>query len=345
MVSKRDFRKLDPATQAEVRRIAVGMVATGKTRVEVAAAVGVNRRFVSAWVAAVQQSGEVALAGGRRGRRPGEQKALSPAQENRIKRLITEHCPDQLGLPVSLWTREAVGLLIERKCKVRLSQTSIGRYLRAWNFTAQRPMRRAAERDEVAVHTWVYREYPAIAAMAKAEGAEIHWGDETGLSNQTNYGRSFAPKGETPIIPRPAVRVSCSMISSVTNQGKLRFMIYDGALTAVIFLCFLRRLVADATGKVFLIVDNLPVHRARLVTAWVRANRDRIRLFYLPSYAPERNPDEFMHSDLKPELARRHIPRDKAGLKSALRSYMHSLQRRPAKIRAFFRASTVRYAA
>ena len=345
MVSHRDFRKLDAATQAEVRRIAVGMVAAGKTRIEAAAAVGVNRRFVGAWVAAVERSGEAALAGGRRGRRPGEQKALSPAQESRIKCLVSERCPDQLGLPFSLWTREAVGLLIERKIKVRLSATTIGSYLRAWDFTAQRPMKRATERDEVAIHTWAYREYPAIAARAKAEGAEIHWGDETGLSNQANYGRSFAPKGQTPIIPRPATRVSCSMISTVTNHGKLRFMVYDGALNAIIFLCFLRRLVGDATCKVFLIVDNLRVHRSKLVTAWVQANSDRIALFYLPPYAPERNPDEFMHNDLKQERARRRIPRDKAGLKSGLRSYMHSLQRRPAKVRAFFQAATVRYSA
>jgi hypothetical protein len=126
------------------------------------------------------------------------------------------------------------------------------------------------------------RRYPVLVRRAKADGAEIHWGDETGLSNQANYGRSFAAKGQTPVIPRPAKRFSCSVISTLTNRGTLRFMIYDGALNAALFLTFLRRLVKDARRKIFLIVDNLRVHRAKLVRAWVRANRERIRRVYLP---------------------------------------------------------------
>jgi len=345
MVRDRDFRKLDPATQAELRRVAVRMVQVGKTRVEAAEAVGVNRHFVGRWVGAVDQSGEAALAGGRRGRRPGEQKALSSAQERRIRQLISDKCPDQLDLPFSLWTREAVGMLIGREAGVHLSRSTISSYLRGWHFTPQRPRKRATERREPEIRHWLEHDYPAIAKRAKAEGAEIHWGDETGLSNQANYGRSFAPRGKTPVIPRPATRFTCSMISTLTNLGTLRFLVFDGALNAVIFLSFMQRLVRGAPRKVFLIVDNLRVHRAKLATDWVRANSDRIEVFYLPPYAPEHNPEEFMHNDAKQALARRHIPKDKATLKSGLRSYMRGLQRRPAKIRAFFQAPSVRYAA
>src|SRR3954468_14196333 len=282
MVSNRDFRKLDMATQAELRRVAVG------------------RRYVGEWVAAVERSGEGALAGGRRGRRPGEQKTLSPAQEKKIKGLIARKCPDQLGLPFALWTREAVGMLIERETGQRFSSRStIGGYLRDWGFTPQRPRKRATERHEPTVQRWLEHDYPAIVKRATTEDADIHWGDECGVSNQANYGRSFAPRGQTPVIPRPATRFTCSMISTLTNLGTLRFMIFEGALTAVIFLVFLQRLVRDAPRKVFLIVDNLRVHRAKLVTAWVLTNSDRIELFYLPPYAPEFNPDEFMHNDAK----------------------------------------------
>jgi len=345
MADGRDFRKLDMATQAELRRVAVAMVAAGKTRLEAAATVGVNRRYVGEWVAAAERSGVSALAGGRRGRRPGEQKALSPRQEAKIRRLIADKCPDQLKLPFALWTREAVGALIARESGVQLSASAIGRYLRAWGFTAQRPMKRATERREPLIRAWLEREYPAIAARAKAEDCEIHWADETELSNQANYGRSFAPRGQTPVIPRPAARFAQSMISSLTNQGKLRFMVYDGALNAAIFLRFLQRLVKGADRKLFVIVDNLRVHRARRVTAWLRANADRIELFYLPPYAPEHNPDEFLNNDVKQAMARRRIPRDKATLKSNPSSHMRGLQRRPAKVRAFFQAPSVRYAA
>jgi transposase len=345
MVSQRDFRKLDPNTQAELRRVAVGMVQAGKTRREAAAAVGVNRRFVGAWVAAVAQSGEAALRGGRRGRRSDEQKALSPEPAWRIRNLIIAQCPDQLGLPFALWTREAVGMLIERETGVQLSRSTISTYLHTWRLTPQRPRKRATERQKPKLRRWMKRQYPAIVRRAKAEGAEIHWGDETGLSNQANYGRSFAPKSQTPIILRPAKRFTCSVISSLTNRGTLRFMIYDGALNAALFLNFLRRLVKGARRKILLIVDNLRVHRAKRVAAWVQANRHRIELVYLPPYAPEHNPDEFMHNDLKQTMARRCIPKDKAGLKAFLRSHMHRLQKTLAKVCAFFQAPEVRNAA
>ncbi len=180
---------------------------------------------------------------------------------------------------------------------------------------------------------------------AKKEKAEIHWADETGISNQANYGCGFAPQGGTPVIPRPAARFTQSMISSLTNQGKLRFMVYDGALNTAIFLKFLRRLVKDADRKLFVIVDNLRVHKAKVVTAWVAENTDRIELFYLPPYAPERNPDEYLNNDVKQALGRRSTPMDKVAMKAGLRSHMQGLQRRPTKVQSFFQAPDVRYAA
>ena len=273
-----------------------------------------------------------------------------------------------MTLPFAPWTREAVGDLIAFETGLRLSLSAIGGYLRSWGFTAQRPVRRATERNETEIKAWLDHEYPAIAKRAKKEGAEIQWlaaprqaetrwADETGLSNQANYGKSYAPKGETPVIPRPAARFSQSMLSSLTNQGKLRFMVCDGALNAHIFLRFLQRLVidvaacrggnkpSDAPCKVFLIVDNLRIHHAKIITAFVEANGDRIELFFLPPYAPDHNPDEFLDNDLKQAMARRRTPKTQADLKSGLTSCMRGLQKRPAKVKAFFEAPSVRYAA
>ena len=301
----RDFRKLPIAAQAELRRVAVNMVLGGMKRIDVAEAIGVNRRFVGEWMRAYETRGSTALAGGRRGRLPGEQKALNRQQEAMIRRLIASKCPDQLELPFALWTREAVGQVIERKTGISLSLTAIGSYLAAWNFSPQKPIRRATERNEAAIEAWLAQDYPGIAKRAKKEGGEIHWADETGVSNQTNYGRSFAPQGETPVIPRPAARFTQSMISSVTNLGTLRFMIYDGALNTTIFLEFLRRLIKGAERKLFVIVDNLRVHRAKRVMAWLAEHADRIELFFLPPYAPECNPDEYLNNDVKQGMGRR----------------------------------------
>lgn len=341
----RDFRKLDAAAQAEARRIAVAMVKAGKTRIEAASLVGVNRRFVGAWVAAEKAKGPGALQGRRRGRRPGEQKALTWEEEAKVRKLVADKCPDQLKLPFALWTREAVAVLIESKTTKRLSLKVVGRYLASWGMTPQRPMRRATERNEAAVQQWLREDYPAIAERAKAEGAEIQWADETGVSNQANYGRSYAPVGKTPIIPRPAARFSQSMISSVTNRGLMRFMIYDGALNIEIFLSFLKRLVKGRKRKLFLVVDNLRVHRAKAVAAWATERADKIELFYLPPYAPDCNPDELLNNDLKQAIAKRRTPRTKAALKDEVSSHMRDLQRRPDKVRSFFRAQSVRYAA
>jgi transposase len=340
-----DFRKLPIAVQAELRRVAVNMVLGGMTRVAVAQAIGVNRRFVGGWMRAYETQGGAALAGGRRGRRPGEQKALNRQQEAMIRRMIVSKCPDQLELPFALWTREAVGQLIERKTGVKLSLTAIGSYLAAWSFTPQKPIRRATERNEAAIRAWIEHDYTAIAKRAKKAGGEIHWADETGVSNQANYGRSYAPRGETPVIPRPAARFTQSMISSVTNRGTLRFMIYDGALNTSIFLEFLRRLIKGVDRKLFVIVDNLRVHRAKRVMAWLAENTDRIELFFLPPYAPECNPDEYLNNDVKQGMGRRSTPLDKATMKDGLRSHMQGLQRQPDKVRAFFQAPDVRYAA
>jgi transposase len=202
MAIERDFRKLAPTMQAELRRVAVAMVAGGKTRIEAAETVGVSRRFVGQWVKVAAQCGEAALAGRRRGRPPGEQKALNTVQEDRLRALIARGCPDQFGLSFALWTRQAVRALIARETGVWLTLPVVGRYLRAWGFTARRPVRRATERRDEAVRAWLESTYPAIARKARARGCEIHLADETGLSNQANYGRSFAPRGQTSIIRR-----------------------------------------------------------------------------------------------------------------------------------------------
>ena len=344
-MQKRDGRCLPDAALEVLRERAVAMRETGNSQLVIAAALGVHKNTVHRWLKGWQVAGAAALKAKKRGRRPQARRLLNAAQAAEIQRLITEHCPDQLELPFALWGREAVRDLIRGRFGVTLAIRTVSDYLRRWGFTPQRPIRRASERQDAAVRAWLAEHYPKIATRAKAEGAEIHWGDETGISHQAAYGRRFAPKGQTPVIRRPAKRQTMSMISTVTNRGTLRFMLYEGALNAALFLIFLQRLVRSAKGKVFLIVDNLQVHKAGKVQAWVAEHRKRIELFFLPAYAPEHNPDEFLHNDLKQSLGRRVAAKDRAGLQSRLRRYLRRLQRQPARVRAFFQAPTTLYAA
>ena len=248
-------------------------------------------------------------------------------------------------MPFALWTREAVRDLIKARFDVTLALRTITDYLKRWGFTPQRPMKRATERKDAKIQQWLKTDYPKIKKRAKKEGAVIHWGDETGLSNQANDGRSFAPKGQTPVIQRTAKRHTTSMISSITNRGTARFMIYEGALNADLFLAFLKRLIKAADHKVFLVVDNLRVHKAKKVTAWADKHKDRIELFFLPAYAPEHNPDEFLNNDVKQSMARRPAAKSKDALKASLRSYMRGLQRQSYKVQSFFNTPSTRYAA
>ncbi len=217
-----------------------------------------------------------------------------------IVRIITDKLPDQLKLPFALWTREAVQQLIAQRFQIDISIWTVGRYLKRWGFTPQKPAKRALEQSPEAVKKWLETEYPAIKSRAAQEKAEIHWGDETGLRSDHQTGRSYGRKGKTPVVPSPGQRFGCNVISSITNRGTLRFMVFRGKFNSGVFITMLNRLVKSAAGKkLFLIVDNHKVHHSKKVKSWLEAHKEQIVIFYLPSYSPELNPDEFLNNDLK----------------------------------------------
>lgn len=340
-----DARKLNQEAQEAIRKRAVRLVLSGETHDRAGQAVGVARGTVSRWVSSYRFQGESALDKKRRGRRPQEPQILTAKESLKIQGWIRDKCPDQLKLPFALWTRQAVRELIAERLDKTLALTTVGGYLRRWGFTPQKPAKRAYEQQPEMIKKWLDEEYPAIALRAKAQKAEIYWGDEAGLRSDCQYGRSFSPKGQTPVINYSGGRFSTSMISAVTNRGKLRFMVYSGSLKTGTFIAFLRRLLQGAKGKIFLLLDNLKVHHARKVRQWVKKHKDQIALFFLPPYAPQYNPDEFLNNDVKQNANKRRIPRNREELNGNLRSYLRSIQKKNAHIKNLFDAPTVRYAA
>jgi len=242
---------------------------------------------------------------------------LDAQQEATIRKLIADKTPDQLKMAYALWTRAAVAQLIEQRFGIRLPVRTMGLYLARWGFTPQKPMKKAYEQSPAAVKKWLDAEYPVIAARAKSEGAAIHWGDESGLRSDDVRGRSYAPKGETPVVRVNNKRHGLSVISTVTNKGQMRWKIFDGALNAAILIDFLKRLIKGATKKVFLILDNLRVHHSKPVKAWLAENIETIEVFYLPSYSPELNPDEMANADLKQAVTKLAPARTKLQLVQA----------------------------
>ena len=344
VMSTHDARRLSPAAQEDLRRRVIRAVMDeGMLKAEAARTFGVSRTSIYYWMKKVEQGGRRALRSRPRGR--PRRSTLLGHQAATIVRLITDRCPDQLKLPFALWTREAVAQLIEDRCGLRLSVWTVGRYLRRWGFTPQKPLRRAYERDPAAVKKWLKEEYPAIRRRAKREKAEIQWGDEMGLRSDHQTGTSYGRRGQTPVIPGTGKRFSCNLISTISNRGRLAFMVFDGRFTADVMLKFLRRLLRNSSQKIFLIVDRHPVHRSAKVKRWLARHQNRIRLFFLPGYSPELNPDELLNQDVKSNALGRRRPADRDQMIQNLRSYLRSTQRLPYIIQSYFQHHSVRYAA
>ena len=292
-----------------------------------------------------EAGGMAALKPKERGKKSGDGRSLMPEQEAHIRKLIADQRPEQLKMDFALWTRAAVGELIMREFKIALSVRGVGKYLKRWGFTPQKPIKKAYEQSPEAVKKWIDEEYPAIAERAKAEGGEIHWGDETALVNTHVRGRSYAPKGKTPVTYAPGTRQKLSMISTVTNKGQARWMIIEGNFGADRLIEFLEALIKDATKKIFLILDNLRAHHSKPVKAWLAERTDRIEVFYLPSYAPELNPDERLNADMKHAIGSKVPVRTKSSLKAAAENHMTTICSAPDRVRAYFQDPRVNYAA
>jgi transposase len=222
----------------------------------------------------------------------------------------------------------------------------VGRYLKKWGFTSQKPAKRAFQQSSAEVKTWLETEYPAIKSRALKEKAEIHWGDEMGLRSDHQAGRSYGRKGQTPVIPSSGYRFGCSVISTITNRGTLRFMVLKKRFNAGQFITMLSRLLKSVrTEKIFLIVDRHPVHRAVKVKSWLEKHNDKIEMFFLPPYSPELNPDEFLNNDVKSNAVGRKRAKDPEELEKNVSGFLRSKQKRPEMVKRYFNVKSVNYAA
>jgi transposase len=239
-----------------LRRRALHARGLGYAVVDVAAILGVREETVSRWCVKYERGGEQALPGERTGRPVGSGRHLDPQQEQAIQGLIDSKTPQELGIPQALWTRQAVAELVKQQTGKSLPIRTVGEYLGRWGYTPQKPVRKAYKQDPREVKEWLETTYPHIEKRAAQEGGEVHWGDETGVRSTCQHSRGYAHPQDTPELKVPGSRFSVNMISTITNQGKVRWMIYPGKMNAAVFIVFLTRLIAGASKKVFLIVDH-----------------------------------------------------------------------------------------
>lgn len=344
-MEKVDARTLSPEVQQQLRNQAIRLRKSGRKYKEIAEILGVHLTTACKWVKKHERGGQKGVILGKRGRRLGMCRTLTNDQEREVRTIIRDKTPDQLKLAFALWTRLSVQQLIQQQWGVRMPIRTVGEYLKRWGFTPQKPLRRAYEQNPQAVKKWLDEQYPIIVKRAKRQGAEIHWGDETGLSNGHQYGRSYAPKGETPVMRVCVRKESIGLVSTITNQGQMRFMLFREAMNASIMKKFLARLIKDVDRKVFLIVDNLKVHHSKLVQEWLEEHKEQIEVFFLPAYCPELNPDEYLNNDLKTNVYSAEPARSRDQLKRKAISHLRTLQKQPKKVRKFFEHPKVAYAA
>ena len=322
-IEKTDYRTVSSETLYEARKTVIRMWKSNKGVAEIIEATSLSQDTVYVTIRKYKKGGMAALKPKSRGRKTGEKRSLTPKQEKEILSQLVDKNPAQLKLKGCMWTRDNVKDYILRQYGIDMPIRTVGEYLRRWGLTVQRP----AKQEE---------QYPAIHAEAKAENAEIFWGDETAVQNVANYARGYAPKGKTPVVKIQSKKMHINMISAISNQGKLHFLLYSDAINSERLISFMEAVIKTAGKKVYLILDNLRVHHSKAVTAWVEEHSQQIRLFHLPPYSPEYNPDEYLNNDLKRNLGTQAMVKDVTELEDNTNAFMSRLSDDEDHVKAYF---------
>jgi len=337
---KIDGRTLSHETSETIRLMAVRRVKEGEHPSKVIKSYGLCRTTIYRWLRTKEQGGEEAL---KAKLSSGRVPSLTPKQKQRVRQFICGRDPRQYGFDFGLWTRKIVAGLILRKFKVKLSISSVGRLLAELNITPQKPLRRAYERDPIAIEKWKNQDYPKLKKRAKKHRANIFFLDEAGVRSDNALMRTWAEKGKTPEVKTSGQRQSVNAISAVNARGAFWYAVYTGRFNAGYFKKLLRAFLKGQSRPVYLVVDGHPAHRARLISQFVQSLRGRLEFHFLPGYAPELNPDEFVWNDLRQRGTSKIPLRKNESLKVRVRKDLAAIKKNPDRVRSFFRAPSVAY--
>lgn len=324
----------------EVRRLAVARVRSGEKPSAVMLSYGLCRTTIYRWLAAEDEGGAEALASTKATGRPPK---LSDRQKRQVFRWINGKDPRQHGFDFGLWTRRIVSELVRQKFGIHLGVTAVGRVLQELGITPQKPLRRAYERDPEAIERWKKDVFPALRTRARKRGAKIFFLDEAGVRSDQVLGRTWAPRGRTPEVPTSGQRQSVNAISAVNPRGDFWYEVYTERLNRDSFQRLLKNFLRGRRDPVFLVLDKHPAHVARDVAAFVQSQRGRLELHFLPGYAPELNPDEFVWNHLKRNGVSKTPLRRGESLRRRVEADLGSLKRDRRRLRSIFRAASVAY--
>jgi len=337
-----DGRTLDHKTLTHIRTQAVRrVVEDGETPSEVMKSFGLCRTSIYPWLREYKAKGWEALA---ESISQGPEPKLTDPQKQRVKRWILGKDPRQYGFDFGLWSRRIVQSLIQEKLGVELCLTSVGKLLASLDITPQKPLRRAYERDPKAVQLWLDKVYPKLKKRAKKLGAKIFFLDEAGFQSDPPLGRTYGLKGKTPVVTTSGQRQSINVISAVNARGEFWAATYTGKLDAEAFVAFLQNFMQTRPGNVLLVVDGHPCHKAKIVKTYVQSLRGGLELHFLPPYAPDLNPDEFVWSYMKTNGVSKKPLKQNESLRERVENDLRTIQSNRKLVCSFFCAESVAYA-
>jgi transposase len=338
--------KMSSEAKYELRKQIIRLKKQGKSTQEIETIIGAKPRLIQLTWKNYYEKGIAGIKPHKTGRPKGSNRKLNKEQEHGIQNIIIDKTPEQLKLKGFLWDRKGIRDLIWQKYKIKIPLSTLGYYLSRWGFSAQRPVIRNYKQNPKEIKEWLENEYPAIKSRAKHEKGDIYWGDESGIQNETNYVKGYAPIGQTPLlITNPDKKVSINIISAITNQGKFRFMFYKSSMKQDMLKEFIERLIKGNGGrKVFFVIDNLKSHHGKKLQAWIAKRKKEVEVFFLPPYAPEYNPDEYFNGNLKREIAKLPAAKTKKKLESNARGIVKKIQCRPDHVASYFKNKWVLYA-
>jgi transposase len=341
-MAKIDGRTLNHKALEHIRILAVKRVIEDKEAPSyVMKSLGLCRTTIYPWLRKHEDKGMEALV---ERIAQGPEPKLTEKQRQQVKRWILGKDPRQYGFDFGLWSRRIVQALIEDKMGIDLGLTAVGRLLASLDITPQKPMRRAYERDPAAVALWQRETYPKLKRRAKRLGAKIFFLDEAGFQSDPPLARTYGLKGETPVVVTSGQRQSLNVISAVNARGQFWAATYTGKLDAEAFVAFLKNFMDSRTGKVFLVVDGHPAHKANVVKAYLKSLQGRLELHFLPPYAPDLNPDEFVWSYMKNNGVSKKPLKQNESLRERVENDLTAIQQDRKLVRSFFCAKSVVYA-
>jgi len=337
-----DARLIPDETMSYLRKIAVRAVREFDYSPEdVVKIMGFSRSCMYDWLNRFDMLGYDGL---ETQKAPGAPRIITKEMDEWLKEIILELTPEDFGYDTHLWTCQILAELLLTHYGVCVTSETVNHHLRKMNLTYQKPGYVSAEQDAAAVKQFLDVKFPKIQSFANAIGADIGFEDEASVDLRDHYGKTWGTCGETPKVAVTGGRGRFNILSVVTAKGKLNYHVTEKKIDSEEYILFLKQLLKKRERPLILIVDRASFHTSKAVRKFVARNRHKIRIYLLPAYSPELNPDEHVWEEIKDKRLGRQTIKNKKELKKRLHSALKSLQKRTDRIISFFHLPKTQYA-